>query len=152
MSLTVRQLKVGDEATLIQLAAVHKSVKVSPEYAKSLLANEANYLIVAEGAGQLLGFVWAYCLARLDQRRPQLFIYEVDVAEAHQRGGVGTALLEYVCELVNRLHLMEAFVLTSSTNADAIGLYTKTGGVAQSEPEIIFVYPGHPVSVHSMVG
>jgi ribosomal protein S18 acetylase RimI-like enzyme len=123
MTFKVRRLAAGDDDKLIELVAARKSARVTSDYAKKLLANEANYLVVAEDCvGEILGFVWAYRLDRIDQRNPQLFVYEVDVSERHRKHGIGTALMLHVREMVREQRLMEAFVLTAATNSASIRL------------------------------
>ncbi|HEX2570717.1 MAG TPA: GNAT family N-acetyltransferase [Polyangia bacterium] len=142
MQVCTRRLAPGDERLLVAVAAAHKSAQVSIEYAAQLLANPAHYLLVAESAGRLLGFVWAYRLERIDQRPAQLFVYEVDVAADARRCGVGMRLMTHVREIVAAEGLHEAFVLTGAGNLAAQALYAKTGARRDEELSVVYIYPG----------
>ena len=142
MGLTVRRLRSGDEALSRVAATVFKTSDVSITHAARFLQNPANYLIVAEMGSDLAGFALAYCLDRLDRAAAQLFVYEVAVLPRHQRQHVGTALMEFLRDLVRLERFMEAFVLTNQGNEPAISLFEKTGAKREDDASILFVYPG----------
>ncbi|MFN8179710.1 MAG: GNAT family N-acetyltransferase [bacterium] len=140
--MTARRLTTGDEARARDVALTFKSADVPAEHAARFLADPAHVLVVAEAAGELAGFLLAYRLERLDRAGAQLFVYEIDVAPAHRRRGIGTRLMEYVRRLVDQESLMEAFVFTSRDNAPAVSPYTGTGGKIEEDGGVLFVYPG----------
>jgi ribosomal protein S18 acetylase RimI-like enzyme len=137
----IRRLRPGDEARAREVATVFKDSQAST--AASFLANPGNYLIVAETHGELVGFVLAYRLDRLDRDAAQLFIYEVGVAPARRRAGIGTRLMAFVRQLVADESLMEAFVLTDRDNTAAVDLYRGTGAEVEGPGSVLFVYHGH---------
>jgi aminoglycoside 3-N-acetyltransferase I len=145
----IRRLKPGDETRAGEVAATFKAAQFPPPRARRFLADRANYLIVAESAGELAGFVLAYRLQRLDRAAAQLFVYEVGVAPQHRHGGIGTSLMAYVRDLVAEESLMEAFVLTDQSNDAAMHLYRSTGGQVEGAGSVLFVYPGHAASYHA---
>ncbi len=142
MDITVRRLTAGDEAIAREVARWLKGADMPSDRAAAFVANEANYLIVAEVAGEVVGVVLAYRLDRVDHPSGQLFVYDVEVAESHRRRGVGRALMRHVRDVVEREHLKEAFVLTNRDNPAAIALYSSTGAIADDEEALLFVYPG----------
>jgi aminoglycoside 3-N-acetyltransferase I len=144
LDVAVRRLAAGDEARARDVALTFKSADVSTEHAARFLADPARCLVVAEVAGDLAGFLLAYRLERLDRAAAQLFVYEIDVAPAYRRQGIGTQLMEYVRRLVDQEALMEAFVFTSRGNGPAVSLYTGTGGKIEEDAGMLFVYPGSP--------
>ena len=143
MDVTVRRLKPGDEARVGHVATSFKTAQCSTSRANRFLSNAANYLVVAERGDELLGFVLAYRLERLDREAAQLFVYEVGVTPRHRRSGIGARLMEYVRDLVSEESLMEAFVLTDQDNDAAVGLYRSTGGQVEGGASVLFIYPGH---------
>jgi len=143
MNVMIRRLKAGDELRACQVAAAFKSAQLSAERVAQFLANPTNYLIVAESAENLAGFVLAYRLERLDRTAAQLFVYEVGVAPQYQRRRVGSRLMEHVRHLVSEESLMEAFVITDHSNDAAVRLYRSTGGQVEEAAGVLFVYPGH---------
>ena len=143
MGVVIRRLKSGDETRAGEVAATFKAAQFPLPRASRFLANPANYLIVAEMAGELAGFVLAYRLQPLDREAPQLFVYEIGVTSQHRHGGIGTSLMGYVRELVAEESLMEAFVLADQRNDAAVRLYHSTGGHVEGAGNVLFVYPGH---------
>jgi aminoglycoside 3-N-acetyltransferase I len=139
----IRRLKKGDEGCACQVAATFKGAQLSPARAARFLAKSANYLIVAEWAGSLAGFVLAYRLERLDRSAAQLFVYEVGVAPQYRRRRVGTRLIQQVRHLVDEESLMEAFVMADHDNDAAVRLYRSEGGQVEEAASVLFVYPGH---------
>ena len=142
MSITVRRLTAGDELGACKLASTFKSARVTPEHAARFLSNPGHFLFVAEVSGEIVGFLLAYRLERLDRAATQLFVYEVEVAPSYRRQGVGTRLMERVGEAVEREGMMEAFVIADADNAAAVALYGKTGGRRESGSSVVLVYPG----------
>ena len=142
MDITVRRLRAGDEEPVREVAQWLKGADMPSDSAAAFLANDANYLIVAEVSGKIIGVVLAYRLDRIDHPSGQLFVYDVEVAASHRRRRVGRALMGHVRDVVEREQLKEAFVLTTRDNAAAIALYSSTGAIADDEEEVLFVYPG----------
>ena len=141
MDITVRRLRAGDEEPVREVAQWLKGAAMPSDRAAAFLANDANYLIVAEVSGKIIGVVLAYRLDRIDHPSGQLFVYDVEVAASHRHRRVGRALMGHVRDVVEREQLKEAFVLTTRDNAAAIALYSSTGAIADEEG-VLFVYPG----------
>ena len=142
MDITVRRLRAGDEEPVREVAQWLKGADMPSDRAAAFLANDANYPIVAEVSGKIIGVVLAYRLDRIDDPSGQLFVYDVEVAESHRRRRVGRALMGHVRDVVEREQLKEAFVLTTRDNPAAMALYSSTGAIANDEEEVLFVYPG----------
>ena len=142
MNARVRRLASSEGVVAVAVATAFKSSAIPLTRAAAFLSNPANYLVVAEVGHELAGFIAAYRLDRLDRDAKQLFIYEVGVAEAFRRQGIGTQLMGYVRTLVHDEGLMEAFVVTDHANAAAVRLYESTGGHIESDASMLFVYPG----------
>jgi aminoglycoside 3-N-acetyltransferase I len=124
--------------------AAVRAFKTSSDTADSVaafLANPANFLLVAENEGEPVGFLLAYRLQRPDRHAAQMFIYEVDVAEAWRRRGIASALLEEIRRIARAEGMFEAFVLTSRGNEAARSLYARTGATVEDDAAMLFVYP-----------
>lgn len=143
MRATIRRLLPGDEGIASRVAALFKAAPDLSSPARRFLANDANYLIVAEVATELAGFVIAYRLDRLDRDAAQLFVNEVGVLPQFQRQGIGTQLVQEIRRLVATEGLMEAFVLTDHANVAAQRLYGGTGATIEEDQSMLFVYRGH---------
>ena len=69
-----------------------------------------------------------------------MFIYEIEVAEPHQRKGAGTALINHIRTLAQEHLMFEMFVFTNRSNTTACAFYTSTGGQIEEGDELMFVY------------
>jgi ribosomal protein S18 acetylase RimI-like enzyme len=143
MHATIRRLAPGDERAASRVVALFKSTASPSSRPGQFLANRANYLIVAELATELAGFVVAYRLDRLDRDTAQLFVYEIGVLPEFQRRGIGTQLMQEIRRVVTAEGLMEAFVLTDQANVAAQRLYGGTGATIEEDQSMLFVYRSH---------
>jgi ribosomal protein S18 acetylase RimI-like enzyme len=125
--IAIRLLAPGDEGVVRELATYD-----GPGDPEALLADPRTLLLVAFDGEQPVGFVLAHDLPRRHGDRAKLFVYEVDVAEAHQRRGVGKALLARLGELARERGIRTGFVLTEPDNGAANALYRSAGGATQT--------------------
>jgi aminoglycoside 3-N-acetyltransferase I len=89
-------------------------------------------MLVAFDGATPVGFVLAHELPRRHGDRAKLFVYEVDVAESHQRRGIATALLARLTELARERGVRVGFVLADPGNGPANALYRSAGGATES--------------------
>ena len=101
--------------------------------------NEHNILLVAFKGGEPLGFLYAYCLERMERKRPMMFLYAIDVFAGYKRQGIGTQLIEKLKEVAEDMGCTEIFVLTNDHNKAAKALYQKCGGVRENTDDVMFV-------------
>jgi len=105
-----------------------------------LLANEDNYFYIAEVDEKPVGFLLAYKLERCDSEQPMMLLYEIEVLSNYRRRGIAKSLIQQIKLLCQQKQFMKAFVITSETNAPAMGLYKSTGGRREATHEAVFVY------------
>jgi len=142
----IRRLGPGDAALAEAAASTFKSHSHSADSLSAFLANPANFLLIGvavaeDGQEEPVGYLLAYRLQRPDRQAAQMFIYEVDVAEAWRRRGLASALLEEIRRLARAEGMFEAFVLTSRGNEAARRLYARTGAVVEDDAALLYVYP-----------
>jgi len=142
----IRRLGTGDAALAAAAASTFKSHSHSADSLSAFLANPANFLLIGvavaeDGLEEPVGYLLAYRLQGPDRQAAQMFIYEVDVAEAWRRRGLASALLEEIRRLARAEGMFEAFVLTSRGNEAARRLYTRTGAVVEDDAALLYVYP-----------
>lgn len=119
--MNVRRLGPGDEAVVERLA------RDTPH--TELLRDERVVFVVAEDDdANVMGFAFGYELPRRHGAATSLFVYEVDVAPAARREGVGGALLRALSDAAVERGIEEGFVLTNASNAAAMALYESVGG------------------------
>jgi ribosomal protein S18 acetylase RimI-like enzyme len=121
--ITVRLLVPGDEEVVRTLATYDGAG--DPE---ELLADRRTLLLAAFEGERPVGFVLAHELPRRHGDRSKLFVYEVDVAESHQRRGIASALLARMAELARGRGIRAGFVLSEPGNDAANALYRSAGG------------------------
>lgn len=139
MTLTVRRLTTGDEATVLSAAHLFDDPPVL-DAVDDLLASPSDHLLMAFIDGQPAGFALAHELRRTDGLSRELFLYEIGTDEAFQRRGVAGSLIEALKTLGRDrdAHLM--FVLTHDSTPAAVALYAATGGVREGEDVVLFDY------------
>ena len=130
---SIQLLVPGDEGVVRELAT-----NDGPGDPEGLLADPRALMLVAFDGERPVGFVLAHELPRRHGDRSKLFVYEVDVAESHQRRGIGSTLLARLAELARERGIGAGFVLTDEGNAAANALYRSAGGT--SEPEVIWTF------------
>ena len=125
--ISVRLLEPGDERVVRELATAD-----GPGDPETLLADPRTLMLVALDGERPVGFVLAHELPRRHGDRTKLFVYEVDVAESHQRRGIASALLRRLAGLARERGIRTGFVLTDPGNGPANALYRSAGGATES--------------------
>jgi ribosomal protein S18 acetylase RimI-like enzyme len=101
------------------------------------LSNSQHILLSAELDNLPVGQVIAYILDRWDKNESMLFLYSIDVAETHQRRGIGKALIAAVRKIGQAQGCSEAFVFTNESNLPAMQLYQSTGGKRSNPDDVV---------------
>jgi aminoglycoside 6'-N-acetyltransferase I len=136
----VRRLSTADVAIAGALVERFHASLVSVEHLRGLLDAPRNLLLAALDGDQPVGFLGAHWLDRLRLEHPQLFVYEVEVAEGAHRRGLGRRLMRAALDAAAVLGA-EAFVLTQRSNPAALALFRELGGVAEADDDQLLVYP-----------
>lgn len=111
------------------------------------LSDPNNYLVVAVENDEVLGYVVAYALQRVDREAKTLFFYEIGVSKQARKRGIGTALINFMKDVCETNNYMKMWVPTERSNNAAMQLYEKTGGtISESIDEVSFTwYPPYNV-------
>jgi ribosomal protein S18 acetylase RimI-like enzyme len=117
---TIRRLGPGDEEVVRKLA--------EGEAQTALLGDDATIFLAAFRDDEPVGFVFGYVLPRRHGAPSILFVYELDVAEAHRRRGIAARLMSELAEIARARGIEDAFVLTEPDNDPANALYRSLGG------------------------
>jgi aminoglycoside 6'-N-acetyltransferase I len=125
--ISIRLLEPGDEGVVRELAT-HDG----PGDPETLLADSRTLMLVAFDGERPVGFVLAHELPRRHGDRAKLFVYEVEVAESHQRRGIAAALLARLAELARERGVRAGFGLTEPDNGPANALYRNSGGATEA--------------------
>ena len=142
----VRRLKVSDAELASQTVRALKwearssdILSLDPAGLKLWLENPANILIVVTTEGGIgVGFALGYLLDRIDESRPMLCFYEINVASDHRRRGIGRQLVEAMKAIAHQSNAMKMWVQTDPDNHVARTLYQRAGGVENAAPDHVY--------------
>jgi ribosomal protein S18 acetylase RimI-like enzyme len=133
-------LKPGDEELLRRAEVIFNPSSISQGRAAMLLREPSYVMIAALGDGDIvMGRIYANVLHRFEAR--DLLLYEVDVAEEHQRKGVGRAMIDFLSQLSAERGYREMWVLTDLDNEAGNALYKSAGGHLENSPANMYVFP-----------
>ena len=96
-------------------------------YLNDLLSSDYFIAIVALAAGEVIGGLAAYELKKFEQRRSEIYIYDLAVSIGHRRKGVATALIERLKQIAATRSAYVIYVQADPGDDPAIVLYSKMG-------------------------
>jgi len=96
------------------------------EASRRFLGDERHHLLVARVGAEVVGFVSGVEMTHPD-KGTELFVYELAVAEAWRRRGIGTALLRELSLVGRSRGCYGMWVLAEAENEAAVGLYRAFG-------------------------
>ena len=133
----VRRLASGDVMDARRLNALfasafedeqsYASAPPSARYLQEVLDRSDVIAIVAEQGAELIGALVAYVLPKLEQKRSEIYLYDLAVAAEHRRSGVATAMIAHLQEIAADVGAWVVFVQADHGDDPAIALYTKLG-------------------------
>jgi ribosomal protein S18 acetylase RimI-like enzyme len=137
-------MKVVEVSTPEQVAgAAHLfDHPVRPDAVARFLTDPTHHLLLAVEGEQTVGFVTGVETTHPD-KGTEMFLYELAVAEAHRRRGVGTQLVRALADLARRRGCYGMWVVTEPDNEAAQATYRAAGAPA-TDPTTTFVwtFPG----------
>jgi aminoglycoside 3-N-acetyltransferase I len=105
----------------------YSSKRPSDDYVTELLASTTFIALVALKGEQVVGGLAAYELRKLEQRRSELYIYDLAVLEGHRREGIATALIDELRAIGKKRGAYVVYVQADPPDAPAVALYSKLG-------------------------
>ena len=146
MSLThIKRLTAGDTELARSLFSVmvsvlaESSISVSAEYTANLLNRDDVWIIAALVDGQPIAGLTAFVLPRTHTEMAELFIYDIAVAPAHQRQGIGRRLVEMIRGLAAGRGIATTWVAAENADVHALKFYKSLGGIPS--PVTVFTFP-----------
>lgn len=97
------------------------------EYLRGLLADDGVFALVAIEGDAVIGGLVAYTLRKFEQRRSEVYIYDLAVSAAYRRRGIATALIRALQRLAAERGAWVIFVQADHGDDPAIALYTELG-------------------------
>ena len=97
------------------------------DYINSLLSDHSFIALVALEEDVVVGGLVAYELKKIEQRRSEMYIYDLAVSKIHRRKGVATSLIEHLKPIAKSLGAWVIFVQADYIDEPAVSLYNKLG-------------------------
>lgn len=107
---------------------VEERIMAAEDYHEQLLKNPAFIAMVAMDGNEIVGGLTAYVLPMYYRRSAEAYIYDIAVADAHQRKGVGRALIESLKEYCWQNGISTIFVEANEEDIHAVDFYRSLGG------------------------
>ncbi|MFD1883800.1 AAC(3)-I family aminoglycoside N-acetyltransferase [Paracoccus pacificus] len=137
MSQSIRKLGPADIAQMRAVNAMFAEAFGDPQtYLESppddvwlgdLLAGDQVIVLAAVDAGRVVGGLVAYDLPKLEQRRREIYIYDLAVAATHRRRGIATALIDALRPIARARGAWVMYVQADPPDAAAVALYERLG-------------------------
>ena len=108
-------------------AETYNGARPSVAYLERLLGSDYFVALAALKNGEVVGGLAAYELIKFEQERSEIYIYDLAVAAAHRRQGIGTALITELGKIAAARGAWVVFVQADPGDTPAINLYTKLG-------------------------
>ena len=118
-----------------------------PAHLQSCLEDPHFWVFAALRAGQVVGGLTAYVLRQYYVERPLVYVYDLAVATAWQRQGIGQHLMTAVQEAAREAGCEEVFVQADQDEPHALGFYRSTRPT-EEEAVAHFYYVLHPPPYH----
>ena len=96
-------------------------------YWRLLLGGDSFIALAALDGDRVVGGLAAYELKKFEQRRSEIYIYDLAVAETHRRRGIASALIEALKKIGRERGAWVIFVQADHGDDPAIALYTGLG-------------------------
>jgi len=134
----IARLARGDEAVVLTGSELFDKPATATR-AAAFLAREGHHLLFAlTDEDEPIGFVSGVETMHPD-KGTEMFLYELEVAEAHRGKGVGRALVAALADLARELGCYGMWVATDADNVAALKAYTTAGG-GPPEPFVMLTW------------
>jgi aminoglycoside 3-N-acetyltransferase I len=146
MKMTARRLTTKDRDIARDLFSLMSGVfgeeqeRLNDSYLERLIASENFWAVAAFSGSELLGGLVAHSLPMTRVESTEIFIYDIAVHEAHQRKGVGRALVAALRECCGAQGIDVVFVPADDEDEHALDFYKAIGG--KPSPVTFFTFGG----------
>jgi aminoglycoside 3-N-acetyltransferase I len=106
---------------------VYGSKRPDDNYIRDLLNSNGVITLIAYNANNVMGGLVAYELKKFEQRRSEIYIYDLAVSKEYWRQGIATALINALKPIARDRGAWVIFVQADYSDEPAVKLYTKMG-------------------------
>jgi ribosomal protein S18 acetylase RimI-like enzyme len=132
VTVEIKRLQAGDTPLVLAAGGLFDAFP-DTDATDRFLASSGHHLLLAIEDDEAVGFVTGVEMTHPD-KGTEMFLYELAVAEAAWRRGIGTALVEALRDLAVSRGCYGMWVLTEDANGAAIGTYRKAAGFEAPRP------------------
>jgi aminoglycoside 3-N-acetyltransferase I len=97
------------------------------DYLSGLLGSDFFVALAATKDDEVVGGLAAYVLPKFEQKRSEMYVYDLAVAKEYRRKGIATALIQELRKLAVERDVHTIFIQADVGDNPAIELYTKFG-------------------------
>jgi aminoglycoside 3-N-acetyltransferase I len=137
VSYSIHRLGAGDAALMAEMNAMFGAEFGDPasygeappggDYLSQILARDHVIALAAIRESAVVGGLVAYGLDKLEQRRREIYLYDLAVVEAHRRRGIARALITELRHIAYETGSWAVFVQADYGDDPAIALYQGLG-------------------------
>jgi ribosomal protein S18 acetylase RimI-like enzyme len=136
-NLKIRRADESDMPLLLMLAEefmseVETTREKRMEILRKALRNPDYELVVAELAGETVGFIDQWIIHDFAHGAKLSYIQNLYITSKHRRKGIGSRLLEEIIRNAEKKGVLEIHAVTEFENKPALNLYRKHGFVEES--------------------
>lgn len=124
MAITLRRMRLGDEAAFRSIAPDVFDEPIHPERLAAYLG-EPNHIMVLAFDGDLVVGQCAGVIHRHPDKTTELYVDEVGTASTHRRQGIARAMIDELFARGRELGCAEAWLGTEMDNEPAKALYRR---------------------------
>lgn len=106
---------------------------------RNFIGNNGNYGFIVKVDGKIIGFATAYILLKPNSKKV-FYLDAIDIMADYRGNGYGAKLMEFIRDYAKSLGCAEMFLVTNKSNTSACKCYEKTGGVSESQDDVVYVY------------
>lgn len=139
MATTIERMKATDSSRVLAAAPLFDRL-IKAEAVERYLADGRNIVLIAYMDGEPVGMARATILSQVQTTQDQLFLYELTVAPASRRKGIGASLVTAMSKVAEGLGCIDMFLLARKSNEAAVRLYRRTGGVIETHDDQVVLY------------
>jgi ribosomal protein S18 acetylase RimI-like enzyme len=131
LGIHIERLGAGDDAKVAQASALFDG-PARADATRRFLGERGHHLLIAYVGDTPAGFVTGMELTHPD-KGTEMFLYELGVAQAHRRRGIGKALVAALVQLAQEAGCYGMWVLTDEDNLAALATYQAAGAARQPD-------------------
>jgi ribosomal protein S18 acetylase RimI-like enzyme len=131
----IERVGAGDDAKVAQASALFDG-PARADATRRFLGERGHHLLIAYVGDTPAGFVTGVELTHPD-KGTEMFLYELGVAEAHRRRGIGKALVAALARLAREAGCYGMWALTDQDNRAALATYQAAGAAREPDPVML---------------